>query len=83
MLKYKKRLLKLSIKEKDGGNYFSFRSHGSPCSCELCSPYKYKRMEEKCFSSKEIREGIQDFPYIYDKDWVQDEIIFNSMYDEC
>lgn len=80
MLKYKKRLRNLRIKEKEGGNYFSFRSHGSPCSCEICSHDKYKRTKEKYSSSKEIREGVQEFTHIYDGDWVQDEIIFNTMY---
>ena len=41
MLKYKKRLENLGLTNKPG-KFFAFRSHGAPCSCSMCSPYKYK-----------------------------------------
>jgi len=42
MLKFTKRLkqLRLTIKE---GNFNSYRTTGQPCSCYMCSPYKFSR----------------------------------------
>ena len=42
MLKYKKRLKNYQLKEGEG-NFYSFRSHGKPCSCFICSHSKYDR----------------------------------------
>lgn len=47
MLKYKKRLKQLGLTEGKGKNYFAYRSHGSPCSCPVCSPAKYNRAKIK------------------------------------
>lgn len=47
MLKYKKRLTQLSIKETPNCNYYAYRSHGKPCSCYMCSPVKYNRAKVK------------------------------------
>ena len=41
-LKYKKRLKQLGFKEGEG-KFYSYRSHGKPCSCFLCRNEKYKR----------------------------------------
>ncbi len=38
-LKYKKRLKVLNIK----GENYCFKQQGKPCSCYMCSPYKYNR----------------------------------------
>jgi len=46
MLKFKKRLKQLCLKDKEGA-FYAYRSHGSPCSCYMCSPYKYKRKKHK------------------------------------
>jgi hypothetical protein len=53
MLKYKKRVKLLAARSKSieaylkGDNNYckltAFRSHGKPCSCWCCSPYKYNR----------------------------------------
>ncbi len=42
MLKYKKRLKVLGLNEKEG-NYYSYRSHGRPCSCWLCKGERFSR----------------------------------------
>ena len=42
MLKYNKRLKNLSLKDGEG-NYYSYRSHGKPCSCSICRNKKYSR----------------------------------------
>lgn len=42
MLKYLKRLKQLKLLHVDG-NFNCYRTSGKPCSCYLCSPYKYKR----------------------------------------
>lgn len=44
MLKFKKRLKKWGLKGNEpNSNFHAFRSHGAPCSCSLCSPYKYRK----------------------------------------
>lgn len=35
MLKYKKRLKQLGLKEGEG-KFYAYRSHGAPCSCMVC-----------------------------------------------
>jgi hypothetical protein len=47
MLKYKKRLKQLGLKESPTSNLFAYRSHGAPCSCGICSYNKYKRIQKK------------------------------------
>lgn len=61
MLKYKKRLRQLNLIKGDRCNYYAYRSHGSPCSCFFCSPYKYKRAKESASLPK-----IIDFELNYD-----------------
>jgi hypothetical protein len=46
MLRYKKRLDNLGLKEGEG-KFFSFRSHGKPCSCFACRNQKYDRAKMK------------------------------------
>lgn len=46
MLKYRRRLRKYGLNEKEG-NFYAFRSHGAPCSCSMCSHVKYKRAKLK------------------------------------
>lgn len=46
MLKYKKRLRNLNLKE-DEGKLYSYRSHGAPCSCFVCSHSKYNRAKDE------------------------------------
>lgn len=43
MLKYKKRLKQLGLKEGDRCNFNAYRSHGKPCSCSVCKSPKYNR----------------------------------------
>ena len=60
MLKFKKRLKQLNLTGKKG-KFHSYRSHGAPCSCSVCSPYKYDREKENrlleltIVSSEEIK----------------------------
>jgi len=43
MLKYKKRLKQLGLKEaQPNSNFTAYRSHGSPCSCWYCRDKKYR-----------------------------------------
>lgn len=42
MLKYKKRLKQMNLKEGQG-DFTAFRSHGAPCSCFVCRDEKYSR----------------------------------------
>jgi hypothetical protein len=42
MTKFKKRLKVLGLLYKEG-NFHCYRTSGSPCSCYMCSPYKFKR----------------------------------------
>lgn len=46
MLKYKRRLKNLSLKDGEG-KFYAFRSHGAPCSCLVCSHSKFNRAKEK------------------------------------
>ncbi|AMR34152.1 hypothetical protein A0256_23225 [Mucilaginibacter sp. PAMC 26640] len=46
MLKFKKRMKNLGLVGKPG-NFYAYRSHGKPCSCWMCSPYKYNRAVQK------------------------------------
>jgi len=41
-LKFKKRIKQLGLKKEDG-NLFCYKTSGKPCSCEMCSPYKFSR----------------------------------------
>lgn len=54
MLKYKKRINQLGLNNPDG-NFYAYRSHGKPCSCFMCSPYKYERKGLQRVSSEEIQ----------------------------
>ena len=56
MLKYKQRLKKYRIKDDSKGKFFSFRSHGKPCSCYACQQVeeKYNRAKEKRNIPKQI-----------------------------
>lgn len=51
MLKYKKRLKQLSLKDGEG-NFYAYRSHGQPCSCFVCSHSKYNRAKENIHQDK-------------------------------
>lgn len=42
MLKYKKRLKQLGLKEGENCKFYSYRSHGKPCSCCMCRNNKYR-----------------------------------------
>jgi hypothetical protein len=59
MLKYKKRLKQLGFKESAKSNLFAYRSHGTPCSCYMCSPYKYNRakMKKMDFDGSKLLNG--------------------------
>jgi hypothetical protein len=46
MLKYKKRLINYNLTREEG-NFYSFRSHGSPCSCCMCRDEKYRDSRQK------------------------------------
>lgn len=56
MLKYKKRLKQLRLKESPIANYYAYKSHGKPCSCWACQPKgKYNRAKSKQgWSDKQI-----------------------------
>lgn len=47
MLKYKRRLNNFGLKETPNSNLTAYRSHGSPCSCFICSNDKYNRAKMK------------------------------------
>lgn len=47
MLKYRKRLKQLGLREGPNKNFYAYRSHGHPCSCWMCSHLKYSRAEAK------------------------------------
>jgi hypothetical protein len=53
MLKYKKRLNQLRLKDGEG-KFYAYRSHGAPCSCGMCSYLKYKRSDVKQQTLKEL-----------------------------
>jgi hypothetical protein len=42
MLKFKKRLTQLGLLSKEG-TFNCYRTSGKPCSCYMCSPYKFSR----------------------------------------
>lgn len=54
MLKYKKRINQLGLNNADG-KFYAYRSHGKPCSCFMCSPYKYERTGLQRVTSEEIQ----------------------------
>lgn len=80
MLKYKRRLNNLGLKESPNSNLYAYRSHGSPCSCYMCSHKKYNRSKEKNTLKNEI-----DFDLSYQGEGGQDdkahEILCNTMYE--
>jgi hypothetical protein len=47
MLKYKKRMIQLGLIERLNSNFYSYRSHGSPCSCYMCRGLKYRDTERQ------------------------------------
>lgn len=47
MLKYKRRLLNLNIKDDTKGKFFAYRSHGSPCSCYMCQGGRGKYRDKR------------------------------------
>lgn len=40
MVKYRRRLKNLGLKEVDG--HHAYRESGKPCSCSCCSPHRYE-----------------------------------------
>lgn len=79
MLKYKKRLNNLGLKESPKCNFNAYRSHGSPCSCIFCSGDKYNRAKEKNTAKKDV-----DFDLSYQGEGGQEdlahEILCKNMY---
>jgi len=59
MKKYYRRLRNLNLNSK--GKFFAYRSHGKPCSCEMCRDKKYRneRAKEKLTAFKNERSGIE------------------------
>lgn len=53
MLRYKKRLNQLGLKEKPNSNLYAYRSHGAPCSCGICRQPKY-RDTDRCKNKNSI-----------------------------
>lgn len=55
MLHYRKRMRRLQI--NGNGNFYSYRSHGSPCSCGICRNLKYRdtlRKENKIIEFDDV-----------------------------
>lgn len=46
IVKYKRRLRDYQILDDSKGNFYALRSHGKPCSCNLCSDLKFSRKEK-------------------------------------
>lgn len=46
MLKYKKRLNQLGLKDGQG-KFFAYRSHGKPCSCMFCTSKTKRPIDPK------------------------------------
>lgn len=80
MLKYKRRLKNLGLKENPNSNFHAYRSHGSPCSCYMCSHNKYSRETEKKTLKREI-----EFDLSYQGEGGEDdkshEILCRNMYE--
>jgi hypothetical protein len=80
MLKYKRRLNNLGLKESPNSNFNAYRSHGSPCSCIFCSGVKYSRAKVKSGLNNEV-----EFDLSYQGEGGQDdlayEILCRNMYD--
>jgi hypothetical protein len=80
MLKYKRRLNNLGLKESPNSNFYAYRSHGSPCSCFVCSGVKYSRAKVNSELKKEV-----EFDLSYQGEGGHDdlahEILCRNMYD--
>ena len=80
MLKYKRRLNNLGLKESPNSNFHAYRSHGSPCSCFACSGVKYSRAK----ANNEVKKEVE-FDLSYQGEGGQDdlahEILCRNMYD--
>lgn len=63
MLKFKKRLKLYGLKPEEG-KYYSFRSHGAPCSCGVCRGEKFSR-PELVRRTKEELEASRSGAYEY------------------
>jgi len=58
MLKYKRRLRALGLYTIEIDlRLTAYRSHGKPCSCEICSPYKHSRKTKH----KEYLSEVDEF----------------------
>ena len=58
-LKYKKRLKNFGLKENEpNSNYYCLKSTGKPCSCFMCSPYKFDRNEKH--KNKDINDELSE-----------------------
>lgn len=71
MNRYKRRLKNLGRKEGEG-KFYAYRSHGTPCSCGMCSYLKYNRAEAKRGLYKEKVEGLAEFNGRYNEDFEED-----------
>ena len=53
--KYKKRLLNYCLKNKDG-KFHSLKTTGKPCSCFMCSPYKFRKDDRNKLKQQFLKE---------------------------
>ena len=54
MVRFKRRLKNLGIKTIE--KYYLYRTTGKPCSCSMCSTYKYKRTIKHKNNNEHIKE---------------------------
>lgn len=63
MLKYKKRLKNLGLKDGEG-KFYCYRSTGQPCSCLGCAGEKYNRAQWTVRTKEEL-EACRNTAYEY------------------
>lgn len=73
ILHFKRRMKKMGpLAIKDGGNYYAYRSHSTPCSCWCCRGLKYNRSKEKT-SSRKIAEPVSEAVLFSQRPYVRNQ----------
>ncbi len=61
ILKYKKRLKQLNLDPNElNANFNSYRSHGKPCSCNLCRDEKFRNTSRKQLKLIKVEELVSE-----------------------
>lgn len=72
MLKYKRRIGRMRLKNLPAKALYGYRSHGKPCSCFVCRGLKYDRAKER-ERARKLAEPVSEAVLISRNPFVQNQ----------